>query len=133
MSTDDIVAMLGESLNHHIEANLDNLENNNFTSSHSTGTNINKTRHALFKKGTRRARSTALNCQNSTQRLQQKHGLFRINNPVRLADINNNAVMRPKSPVQLSTEVATNKSQATVLSSHQHKVGSKKEVRQCCC
>lgn len=126
--------MLGESPNYHVETNLDNVENNNSTTVrlHSTGTNINKTRHSLFKKGTRRVRSTALNCQNSTQRSQQKHGLLRVNNPVRLADINNNAVnqcsMRPKSPAQQCTEAATNKSQASVFSSHQLKVGSKKEL-----
>ncbi|XP_062406796.1 proline-rich nuclear receptor coactivator 1 [Sardina pilchardus] len=133
LSTDDILVMLGESLNHHTESNLDNVENNNSTTvtSHSTGANINKTRHALFKKGSRRVRSTASNYQNSIQRSQQqnqKHGLLRINNPVRRADINNNAVMRPKSPVLLNAEPGTNKSQAAVLGTHLLKVGSKREL-----
>lgn len=129
LSTDDIAAMHAESVSHHVEANFDNLENNKPTIT--TGTNI-KTRHALFKKGSRGVRSPASNNQNSNQRSQQqhqKHGLLKISNPVRLSDINNNAITaRPKSPLQPNTEVVTNKSQAAVTSTHQIKVGSKKEL-----
>ncbi|XP_063078927.1 proline-rich nuclear receptor coactivator 1 [Engraulis encrasicolus] len=132
MSVDDIEVMHGESITHHVELKFDNVEN--YKPAIITGTN-NKTRHALFKKGSRGARSPASNNQNSNQRSQQqqhqKHGLLRISNPVRLADFNNNAVTtRPKSPAQHNAELVTqtNKPQAALASTHQLKAASKKEL-----
>jgi hypothetical protein len=114
--------MLGESLIN-IEPNLDNVENNkpSILTSYHVGASLGKTRQALLKKGGRKLRSTTSGLQRTHQQPRQK---TRRNNPTRLADINNN-VAACKAP---SAELATHRTQATVLTCHHLKQGTKKEV-----
>lgn len=72
----------------------------------------------MLKKGGRKLRSTMLGLQRTHQQKPMR------NNPMHLAD-NNVAVS--KSPVQ-SAELTTNRTQATALTLHNIKQGTKKEV-----
>ncbi|XP_013999661.1 proline-rich nuclear receptor coactivator 1 [Salmo salar] len=114
--------MLGESLIN-IEPNLDNFENNKppVLTSYHVGASLGKTRQALLKKGGRKLRSTTSGLQRTHQQPRQK---TQRNNPTRLADINNN-VAASKSP---TAELATHRTQATVLTCHHLKQRTKKEL-----
>ncbi|XP_030637228.1 proline-rich nuclear receptor coactivator 1 [Chanos chanos] len=120
--------MIGESLCHHIESSIDNVENNR------PSTNLNKSRQALFKKGSRRARSSASDVQNKnhqTLHQHQKHSGLLRSNQVRLADINNNHTTiktSSKSPIQtnLTLEFSTTRTPGSVVT--HFKPGTKKEL-----
>lgn len=125
--------MLGESLVHHIESNLDNVENNKpqALTSHNAGASLSKTRQALLKKGGKKLRSTSSGLQRPQHHCQQphqKHQVLLRNNPTRLTDINNNNVAASlKSQVQSSVELVNGRTQSTALTLH-HKQGTKKEL-----
>lgn len=109
----DFEVMLGESLSHPIKNNKPSV-----LTSHHVGASLNKPRQAMLKKGGRKLRSTMLGLQRTHQQKPMR------NNPMHLAD-NNVAVS--KSPVQ-SAELTTNRTQATALTLHNIKQGTKKEV-----
>ncbi|XP_064846701.1 proline-rich nuclear receptor coactivator 2-like [Oncorhynchus masou masou] len=109
----DFEVMLGESLSHPIKNNKPSV-----LTSHHVGASLSKPKQAMLKKGGRKLRSTTLGLQRTHQ---QKP--MRIN-PMHLTD-NNVAVS--KSPVQ-SAEFATNRTQATALTLHNLKQGTKKEL-----
>ncbi|XP_076872484.1 proline-rich nuclear receptor coactivator 1 isoform X2 [Brachyhypopomus gauderio] len=116
--------MLSDTLGRHIESNLDNVENNkpSVLISSRVGTNLNKSRRALFKKGGRRVRTAAA--------LQGKHPPQphqRQSNPARLADINNNTA--GKAPSRTAATTTEPPSTRTAGSAAAHlKTGSRKEL-----
>ncbi|XP_023856316.1 proline-rich nuclear receptor coactivator 1 [Salvelinus sp. IW2-2015] len=110
----DLEVMLGESLSHPNKNNKPSV-----LTSHHVGANLSKPRQAMLKKsGRKQPRSTMLGLQRT------HHQKTMRKNPMHLAD-NNVAVS--KSPVQ-SAELATNRTQATALTLHNLKQGTKKEL-----
>ncbi|XP_062322910.1 proline-rich nuclear receptor coactivator 1 [Osmerus eperlanus] len=130
----DLEIMLGESLGHYIELNLDNVENNKpqALTSHNAGANLSKTRQTLLKKGGKKVRSASSGLQrphHHCQQPNQKHQVLLRNNPTRLADINNNNVaVSSKSQAQSNIELANGRTQSTVLTLH-HKQGTKELLK----
>ncbi|XP_036406338.1 proline-rich nuclear receptor coactivator 1 [Megalops cyprinoides] len=126
--------MLGETLAQRIDPNVDNIENSKPAglTSHHAGANLNKTRQALLKKGSRRFRSSPAGFQGRHHHCPQQHpkhpGSLR-SNPTRFTDINNNTVVAGSNPsAPTSTETVPNRTQTTVLTLHHLKQGAKKEL-----
>ncbi|XP_006626281.2 proline-rich nuclear receptor coactivator 1 [Lepisosteus oculatus] len=132
----DFQIMLGETLSHHIESKLDNIENSKPTP---VGSNLNK-RQALLKKGGRRVRSASTGLQNrhhyhllhhhhhQQQQQGQKHPALLRNGTTRFTDINNNSSSSPGAGIKKTEAVANRAQAATAITLHHLKQGAKKEV-----
>ncbi|KAI4899631.1 hypothetical protein NFI96_014636 [Prochilodus magdalenae] len=136
-----IEIMLGETLGHRIASSLDDVENNKPPSvvvSSSTRANLNASRRALLKKGTRRVRTATSMQSKHSQGQQQQHyhhhprqaALLRSNNnQVRLADINNNNNSSSNGGSRTAAPAAELPASRTAVNAGTHlKPGAKKEL-----
>ncbi|KAK6488425.1 proline-rich nuclear receptor coactivator 1-like [Huso huso] len=128
----DFQVMIGETLAHHVESELDPVENSKPPSYHhyAGANNIISKRQALLKKGGRKARSTPAALQSRHHHhphRNQKHPSLARSNPSRFSDINNMGT-GGKSATDCGSATSRVPASSTAITLHHQKQGAKKEV-----